>query len=501
MRGGTKFARYSACPAALGASHVREHCRSETHKLAVAAYLEPDKPVRLLLQKSLADEQLLAGSVPQPADWLRAWRVCMNPVSWACAVNQAGTEHFIAQIRDRGVTRNGMKSMVCCMSETLRARKREWLDKAKWIFLGFDDKNGRKLLRFKCDTPLGPCGDAKLAPTVSPRRASTPSDAEFDAIRASDPSWLKYGARTGVVGCMPMGLGKKLEDYEQDYAERTSGEVLKLLERLCTPAGSSLDQTWFTTILDKVGGIVVDGALLKTARYMKAGRFRNIKIIMRDPAHIIRTSCRDPLHDAAVFKEQYDRLFGDRHAVLKDFMFSGTWQDQLEECQKILLEASASTPGAPTPCLKRILRHVAFIQPRFESFVTPRRRYVCLLRGLAMVLVIKAGDDRQEPAVRRRAEKALQAMEKSSDSFVAGLAGDYCEVCLEFLRLFDVHDHDPARAKQEVEDFKYTLTQLFIFGYVLCSDNDTPQEIKDLGIRRTLSQIAIDNMDEPLVLT
>jgi len=68
-----------------------------------------------------------------------------------------------------------------------------------------------------------------------------------------------------------------------------------------------------------------------------------------------------------------------------------------------------------------------------------------------MVLAIKAGDDRLDSAVRRRAEAALKAMDKSEDCFVAGLAGDYGEVCLKFLRYFDVRDHDPARTAREVE--------------------------------------------------
>ena len=86
-----------------------------------------------------------------------------------------------------------MKSMVSCMNEALRARKREWLREATYIFLGFDDKNGRKLLRFKCDAASAPAG------------GSTP-------CLESDSTWLRYGARLGVVGCMPAGLSYDLED-------------------------------------------------------------------------------------------------------------------------------------------------------------------------------------------------------------------------------------------------------------------------------------------------
>ena len=124
VRGGTKFARCEVCHENLSASHVRDHCLSDMHGLAVKAHLAPDAPVRILLQTDTNDEQLLSGAVPQPADWMRAWRVCMSPASWAQACKQAQTEHFIAQIRARLVKPEAMKSMVLCMNEALRARKR-----------------------------------------------------------------------------------------------------------------------------------------------------------------------------------------------------------------------------------------------------------------------------------------------------------------------------------------------------------------------------------------
>ena len=249
----------------------------------------------------------------------------MDPVSWRTAANMAGTEHFIAQIREQPVKPRSIQNMVRCMTEALRIRKRQWLDKAKWISLGFDDKNGRKLLRFKRDAPNETRSDADASATCSDAVANS---------AAADPCWQRYGAWMGVFGCMPAGLETGMEEDERDYAERTCEEIVNLMQRFCTPRGEALDVQWFGRVLAKVAGVVVDGALLKTAQYMKAGRFRNIVIIMRDPAHVIRTSCRDPLHEAHVFKEQYDRLFEKRHAVLKDFVFSHTWKDQLNCARK-----------------------------------------------------------------------------------------------------------------------------------------------------------------------
>ena len=85
----------------------------------------------------------------------------MRPTSWAAAAKQSGTEHYISQIRARGLQDKAYENMVSCMKEALRMRKRQWLRDATYIFLGFDDKNGRKLLRFKCDTPeASACFDA-----------------------------------------------------------------------------------------------------------------------------------------------------------------------------------------------------------------------------------------------------------------------------------------------------------------------------------------------------
>ena len=115
-----------------------------------------------------------------------------------------------------------------------------------------------------------------------------------------------------------------------------------------------------------------------------------------------------------------------------------------------------------------------------------------------MVLATKAGDERLDSKVQKRADAALNAMSKPKDNFVAGVAGDYGEVCLEFLRHFDVRDRDPARTLGEVDQVVHTLRILFIKGYVLCSEGLT--EVPGLGQQRTLTQIAMENM-EPLILT
>ena len=171
------------------------------------------------------------------------------------------------------------------------------------------------------------CFDAKGKPTC------------FDAKRTDEPqTMLSYGARHGIVGCLPArAFRKDLTDWEQDYAVRTTSDVVALLRRMLTPAGEPCDEASTRKVFQKVRGVCVDGQLLKTAQEMQLSDFPNIIIIMRDPAHVIRISCRDPLHDAATFKEQYQRLFASKGAVLKDLQNSHVWKEQFMACQRQLL--------------------------------------------------------------------------------------------------------------------------------------------------------------------
>ena len=66
----------------------------------------------------------------------------------------------------------------------------------------------------------------------------------------------------------------------------------------------------------------------------------------------------------------------------------------------------------------------------------------------------------------KQIEKALQTMTRT-DCFTVGLAGDYSEVCLECLRVFDVADADPARLLPEMQDFMQALQSYSTVAVVL----------------------------------
>ena len=136
-----------------------------------------------------------------------------------------------------------------------------------------------------------------------------------------------------------------------------------------------------------------------------------------------------------------------------------------------------------------MLRNLASVQPRFESEATPRRRYVCLFRATAQVLMVKAFGERLPADARRRANAAVAAMERS-DAVMAGMAGDYGEICVECLRVLDVNDHNPARSWPELKGFLKCLGVVFVKCRVLDDVSYQDEAAPDVGSRKTLAMIA-----------
>ena len=400
----TTWARFEVRAASLQAEHISQHRFYDNHRVAVLAWLRPDAPVELRLQASLSDDRLLAGSVPQPEDWIRAWRAARTPKSWQAAAESCESEHYIRHCRDRSVGARALEQQARVMREAMRQDKREALRRATCISLSFDDRKGYKLVLYRADAlgevpPAAPQGDA-----VSSRKAV---------------------ASEGLIGCFQCLRGSTLEDLADDYGERAGREVLSVLSRFCTPLGESKDTVLFDHILVSVRAIVADGALQKVAQLLRNGSMPNVILIQRDPAHFVRIACKEPLVRTGRFEQQHVNLFTGQHALLKDIQFSDGLQTRLEACQKIVLRHRGQQGGG----VKHIMRHFGFAAHRFESWTGPRRKYACCLHAVALLLADIAGDSRRQASERRRAEAAMEAM-TARDMLEVGLAADFGEICM-----------------------------------------------------------------------
>ena len=89
-----------------------------------------------------------------------------------------------------------------------------------------------------------------------------------DAKGKDERTMLPYGARHGIVGCLPTRVFRKeLKDYEQDYAVRTTSDVAALLRRMLTPAGEACDDASTLEVFRKVRGVCRPKAAMPPGRH------------------------------------------------------------------------------------------------------------------------------------------------------------------------------------------------------------------------------------------
>ena len=150
------------------------------------------------------------GQVPQPADWLRAWRSLRTPTSARGLEQSATTESFISALRGRGPTRAVQPAMAAVMVEVRRRRKREIILRARSLFLTLDDRGEHRLLRYRTDLCLAdPLGE-------------------------------------GVLRCLRVhghAEGKELEDFSEDHAQQMAWGVQDAVRKFATPLGEDCETT------------------------------------------------------------------------------------------------------------------------------------------------------------------------------------------------------------------------------------------------------------------
>ena len=450
----TKWARYEVTPKDLQSEHVRQHATfCQAHKVATAAYFKPDEAPLLSLSGAPEDDQLLRGAVPQPGHWVSAWRKVITPASWAHMSTTSGTDAYLAQGRAAGVHYRALQSEALIMREVTRETKRAHLRAASSICYLFDDRDGYCNLRYKVDVPT--------------------ESWDFGDALPQQAAALAGISRRGILGVLPTYKDKSLEDFADDYALRVVEHVKQMIRAFCTPLDDVTDEGLAKKCFDCARVVVVDGALLKVARFLKTYLMKNLVIVIRDASHALRIAAKEPLIRAAGFHEQHARLFSDKHAVLKDIQFSSALKSKLEACQRLIVAHRGAQGGG----LTHILRHFSFTPIRFDSFCDPMRAYACIILAVALLLADIASDSRVDAPKRKRAEAALEAMTEP-DLLRTGLSADFAEVCVQGLRLWDVNDRDPTTERRDLDVITDRLTALFLDGYVLCDPaSDAPSAL------------------------
>ena len=106
----------------MQASSLRLHCTRGVHKLAKAAYLKPEAPLKTLAMTH-EEAALLRGCVPQLEDWLMVWQSLNG--SFKLAAQHLSTVRWLGNSRGEDkVSELAATSMVQVMAEAVRARHR-----------------------------------------------------------------------------------------------------------------------------------------------------------------------------------------------------------------------------------------------------------------------------------------------------------------------------------------------------------------------------------------
>ena len=188
--------------------------------------------------------------------------------------------------------------------------------------------------------------------------------------------------------------------------------------------------------------------------------FKNAVLVVRDPAHALRISVKNPLRCDELFGEVWGELFNKRHALAPDIMNSTKWQSFLQQIQKHVIRI---------PCRHRplaiVLKHLQFAKQRFNSAAGPVAKVAFVLLPIATLVAFTSSDQRRNSDERARAKALLRKLQ-SKFCLALGLSADWGIVCEAFLRLFDKKGHDIARSASEISNFKFVLKTLFIDGYV-----------------------------------
>lgn len=135
---------------ALQCCNIIQHARHAVHRRAQHVYFQPDNAKSLNGDVNLDDINLLRGNVPQPEDWLRAWRACKTQVSFNAAAKIFETEAFISN-RKVPCSRRAIRNLIACMAEAVKRLRMQKLREATCLSLQVDDRGDYRLVRFSAD--------------------------------------------------------------------------------------------------------------------------------------------------------------------------------------------------------------------------------------------------------------------------------------------------------------------------------------------------------------
>lgn len=281
--------------------------------------------------------------------------------------------------------------MIQVMQWVLRANRLECLKAAASISLSVDDRADFRIVRYRCSfastsdflkaTQQSPALSSKAPPGLEPK--SLQAWADMDPL-----------VREGVLAVLKpnAGLENTIAKQDADKSQSMADSVLEAFSKACENVEGKIDEDALANILVKVKHFVADqgtsaqksGQLLSTRPSLP-----NLIWVSQDPAHQVRIAAKDPLHANEGFRDQWERLFAAKHALVPDIQNSVLWTSRLKAAQGQVLRGFQTQGGG----LTKILGTLSFAKQRFDSTSSPMLRYCCMIRAIAILCAMQAMDD------------------------------------------------------------------------------------------------------------
>ncbi len=363
--------------------------------------------------------------------------------------------------------RAARRRALAIMAEEVRVDLRKAFKEASAITVAWDNSDGRKIVRARCDAPESPyrfdCvlgvmttrlgafqsvasevneDHAKLThqyleafhrrfftndARVSYRRKALPKRQRADASGAAPPN---EGGSQPVATAALRTQGAEIArqgGQKRRQPERRGGQ------KGCQPV-ATLDEEGLNSFRHKVRVLASDGgaAERRALFFSAAGEFYpNANLAIKDLTHCIRIATQKPLHIVSIYEEVYEEIVNKRHSLIPDIQNSNKWRNILQAIQVELLQMPSLTQQG---CLKIVLSHLAFAKQRMDSCADPLAKVSLMLMPIALLLALISSDERNE---RQQRERAASLLSKMQPLFLhaLGVSADWGIICLFFFAI------------------------------------------------------------------
>lgn len=271
----------------------------------------------------------------------------------------------------------------------IRSQRKKALLNAQSISISVDDRADFRMVRYRCsyrsmEDFVGATG-FKAVPAV-PALSKSSTLEEWCSMQPL--------VAEGILGVIRLGRDvpdNTVSQHDMDKSEKVAESVLQALRDVCTDVDGNVDEEGLAKMCLRIQHYASDqgGTAAKCGQLLtQRSQLSNLVWLSADMAHQVRIASKDPLSAQEGFKQQWDRLFSGKHALVPDIQNSEVWRSRLIAAQKNVLRSCQAQGGD----VDKVMQTFSFAKQRFDSTATPMLKYCCMIRAIALVCALQAGD-------------------------------------------------------------------------------------------------------------